>query len=110
MITLEDFTKNADGTYRQVLSLKPTDSLDELPSAARPMSPEYFAVTVDYGVPADGSVAIVEGGTSYLYSNGAWSESRGSAVLEELEVDANGTYEPDEGVDGYSKVTVNVNV
>lgn len=110
MIVLEDFTKNADGTYRQVLSLKPTDSLDDLPSDARPMSPEYFAVTVDYGVPADGSIAIVEGGASYLYSDGAWAESRGSAVLEELEVDANGTYEPDDGVDGYSKVTVNVNV
>lgn len=108
MITLEDFTKNANGTYRQVLSLKPTDSVDDLPSAARPMSPEHFAVSVDYGVPADGSVAIVEGGVSYLYSNGAWAESRGPVVLEELEVDANGTYKPDEGIDGYSKVAVNV--
>lgn len=109
MIVLEDFTKNADGTYRQILSMKKEDSIDDLPSATRPMSPEYFAVTVDYGVPADGSVAIIEGGVSYLYSNGAWAESS-SAILEELNVDANGTYEPDEGVDGYSKVTVNVPV
>lgn len=109
MIVLEDFTKNADGTYRQILSMKKGDSVDDLPSATRPMSPEYFAVTVDYGVPADGSVAIIEGGVSYLYSNGVWAESA-SAVLEELNVDANGTYEPDEGVDGYSKVTVNVPV
>lgn len=109
MIVLEDFTKNADGTYRQILSMKKEDSIDDLPSATRPMSPEYFAVTVDYGVPADGSVAIIEGGTSYLYSNGVWAESA-SAVLEELNVDSNGTYEPDEGVDGYSKVTVNVPV
>ncbi len=109
MIVLEDFTKNADGTYRQILSMKKEDSVDDLPSATRPMSPEYFAVTVDYGVPADGSVAVIEGGVSYLYSNGAWAESV-SAVLEELNVDANGTYEPDEGVDGYSKVTVNVPV
>ncbi len=109
MIVLEDFTKNADGTYRQILSMKKEDSVDDLPSATRPMSPEYFAVTVDYGVPADGSVAVIEGGASYLYSNGAWAESV-SAVLEGLNVDANGTYEPDEGVDGYSKVTVNVPV
>lgn len=109
MIVLEDFTKNADGTYRQILSMKKEDSIDDLPSATRPMSPEYFAVTVDYGVPVDGSVAIVEGGVFYLYSNGVWAESA-SAVLEELNVDANGTYEPDEGVDGYSKVTVNVTV
>lgn len=109
MIVLEDFTKNADGTYRQILSMKKGDSVDDLPSATRPMSPEYFAVTVDYGVPADGSVAVIEGSASYLYSNGAWAESV-SAVLEELNVDANGTYEPDEGVDGYSKVTVNVPV
>lgn len=109
MIVLEDFTKNTDGTYRQILSMKKEDSINDLPSATRPMNPEYFAVTVDYGVPADGSIAIVEGGASYLYSNGAWAESA-SAVLEELNVDANGTYEPDEGVDGYSKVTVNVTV
>lgn len=109
MIVLEDFIKNADGTYRQILSMKKEDSVDDLPSATRPMSPEYFAVTVDYGVPADGSVAIIEGGASYLYSNDAWAESA-SAVLEELNVAANGTYEPDEGVDGYSKVTVNVPV
>lgn len=109
MIVLEDFTKNADGTYRQILSMKKEDSIDDLPSATRPMSPEYFAVTVDYGVPADGSVAIIEGGASYLYSNGVWAESA-SAVFEELNVDSNGTYEPDEGVDGYSKVTVNVPV
>lgn len=110
MIVLENFTKNADGTYRQILFMKKEDSVDDLPSATRPMSPEYFAVTVDYGVPADGSVAVIEGGASYLYANGAWAESRGPAVLEELNVDANGTYEPDEGVDGYSKVTVNVPV
>ena len=27
MIVLEDFTKNADGTYRQILSMKKEDSI-----------------------------------------------------------------------------------
>ena len=54
MITLNNFTKLDNNQYQMVLSMKKTDSVEDLPSETRPMSPEYFAVTVDYSTPGMG--------------------------------------------------------
>lgn len=110
MITLNNFTKLDNNQYQMVLSMKKTDSLDNLPSAIRPMSPEYFAVTVDYGTPADGSIVIKEGGDILSYSAGKWGKAgtAGDIKLKELSVKENGEYLPESGYVGFNKVVVNV--
>lgn len=110
MITLNNFTKLDNNQYQMVLSMKKTDSVEELPSETRPMSPEYFAVTVDYGVPADGSIVIKEGGEILAYSTGEWEKAgtAGDIKLKELFVKENGKYLPESGYVGFNKVVVDV--
>lgn len=43
-----------------------------------------------------------------MFVNGAWGKDSVPSVLEQLTVTENNVYTPDEGVDGYDKVTVNV--
>ncbi len=110
MITLNNFTKLDNGQYQMILFMKSTDSQEDLPSAARPMSPEYFAVTVDYGVPAEGSVVVKEDGEILTYSSGEWgkAETSGDIKLKELSVEENGEYVPESGYIGFDKVVVDV--
>lgn len=49
------------------------DSIDDLPSANRPMNPEFFAVSKEYGIPADGSVATINNGDTLIYKDGEWA-------------------------------------
>ena len=97
MITLNNFIKLENGQYQMVLSIKKTDSLNDLPSATNPMNPENFAVSIDYGVPADNSVAIKEDGEILMYSSGKWEKvGRAEDIkLKELFVEENGKYFPD---------------
>lgn len=110
MITLNNFTKLDNNQYQMVLSMKDTDSAEDLPSAIRPMNPEYFAVTVDYGVPADGSIVIKEGGEALAYSAGKWEKAitAGDIKLKELSVKENGEYLPEDEYVGFNKVVVDV--
>lgn len=110
MITLNNFTKLDNGQYQMTLFMKNTDSQKDLPSAVRPMSPEYFAVTVDYGIPAEGSIAIKEGGGILTYSSGKWgrAETSENIKLQELSVEENGEYVPEDGYAGFNKVVVDV--
>lgn len=110
MITLNNFIKLENGQYQMVLSIKKTDSLNDLPSATNPMNPENFAVSIDYGVPADNSVAIKEDGEILMYSSGKWEKvGRAEDVkLKELFVEENGKYFPDGEYIGFNKVEVNV--
>lgn len=110
MITLNNFTKLDNNQYQMVLSMKKTDSVEDLPSETRPMSPEYFAVTVDYGTPADGSIVIKEGGDILSYFAGKWGEAgtAGDIKLKELSVEENGEYLPESGYVGFNKVVVDV--
>lgn len=110
MITLNNFTKLDNNQYQMVLSMKKTDSVEDLPSETRPMSPEYFAVTVDYGVPAYGSVVIKEGGEILTYSAGEWGKAgtAGDIKLKELSIKENGEYLPESGYIGFNKVVVDV--
>jgi len=85
------------------------DTTAMLPTAQKPFSPEYYAVSVDYGVPVEGSVAInYFTQENFMFVGGAWSKDSVPSVLEKLDVDENGVYTPDEGVNGYDEVTVNV--
>lgn len=106
MITLNNFTKLDNGQYQMTLSMKNTDSIGDLPSVVRPMSPEYFAVTVDYGTPAEGSIVIKEDGEALIYSNNQWS--RTDFKFQELFADEDGQYWPDDGYVGFNKVVVDV--
>lgn len=110
MITLNNFTKLDNNQYQMVLSMKKTDSVEDLPSETRPMSPEYFAVTVDYGAPADGSIVIKESGEILTYSAGEWGKAgtAGDIKLKELSVKENGEYLPESGYVGFNKVVVDV--
>ena len=110
MITLNNFTKLDNNQYQMVLSMKKTDSVEDLPSETRPMSPEYFAVTVDYGTPAYGSVVIKEGGDILSYSAGKWGKAgtAGDIKLKELSVKENGEYLPESSYVGFNKVVVDV--
>lgn len=110
MITLNNFTKLDNNQYQMILSMKKTDSVEGLPSETRPMSPEYFAVTVDYGVPADGSIVIKESGEILTYSAGEWGKAgtAGDIKLKELSVKENGEYLPESGYVGFNKVVVDV--
>lgn len=108
MITLQNFVKNANA-YTLLLTMGEHDTADMLPTAQKPFSPEFYPVSVDYGVPAPGSVAInYFTQENFMFVNGAWGKDSVPSVLEQLTVTENNVYIPDEGVDGYDKVTVNV--
>lgn len=108
MITLQNFVKNANA-YTLLLTMGERDTTDMLPTAQKPFSPEFYPVSVDYGVPAPGSVAInYFTQENFMFVNGAWGKDSVPSVLEQLTVTENNVYAPDEGVDGYDKVTVNV--
>ena len=51
MIILSDWDRIGD-SYRMVLKMSVNDSIDDLPSANRPMNPEFFAVSKEYGIPS----------------------------------------------------------
>ena len=108
MITLQNFVKNANA-YTLLLTMGEHDTVDMLPTAQKPFSPEFYPVSVDYGVPAPGSVAInYFTQENFMFVNGAWGKDSIPSVLEQLTATENNVYTPDEGVDGYDKVTVNV--
>lgn len=108
MITLQNFVKNAN-EYTLLLTMGEHDTVDALPTAQKPLSPEFYPVSVDYGVPAPGSVAInYFTQENFMFVNGAWSKDSIPSVLEQLTAVENKVYTPSEGVDGYNKVTVNV--
>lgn len=108
MITLSNFVKQGDG-YALLLTMGEHDTADMLPTEQRPFSPEYYPVSVDYGVPAAGSVAInYFTQENFIFVNGAWGKDSVPSVLEQLSVSENGVYTPDVGVDGYDEVTVDV--
>lgn len=56
-----------------VLKMSASDSIDDLPSANRLMNPEFFAVSKEYGVPAEGSVVAVGNGNTLIYKGGQWA-------------------------------------
>lgn len=108
MITLQNFVKNAN-EYTLLLTMGEHDTVDALPTARKPLSPEFYPVSVDYGVPAPGSVAInYFTQENFMFVNGAWGKDSIPSVLEQLTAVENKVYTPSEGVDGYDKVTVNV--
>ena len=108
MITLQNFVKNAN-EYTLLLTMGEHDTVDALPTARKPFSPEFYPVSVDYGVPAPGSVAInYFTQENFMFVNGAWGKDSVPSVLEQLTAVENKVYTPDTGVDGYNKVTVNV--
>ena len=108
MITLQNFVKNAN-EYTLLLTMGEHDTVDALPTAQKPFSPEFYPVSVDYGVPAPGSVAInFFTQENFMFVNGAWGKDSVPSVLEQLTAVENKVYTPDTGVDGYNKVTVNV--
>ncbi len=72
MIILSDWDKLGD-EYRMVLKMGASDSIDDLPSANRPMNPEFFAVSKEYGIPAEGSVVAVGNGDTLIYKGGQWA-------------------------------------
>lgn len=108
MITLQNFVKGVDG-YTLLFTMGEKDTVDALPTADKPFSPEYYPISVDYGVPAAGSVAInYFTQENFMFVNGAWGKDSVPSVLAQLTATENKVYVPDEGVDGYDKVTVNV--
>ncbi len=108
MIILQNFVKNANG-YTLLLTMGEHDTVDMLPTAQKPFSPDFYPVSVDYGVPAPGSVAInYFTQENFMFVNGAWGKDSIPSVLEQLTAVENKVYTPNEGVDGYDKVTVNV--
>lgn len=108
MITLQNFVKNANA-YTLLLIMGENDTVDALPTVQKPLSPEFYPVFVDYGVPAPGSVAInYFTQENFMFVNGAWGKDSIPSVLEQLTAVENKVYTPSEGVDGYDKVTVNV--
>lgn len=74
MIILSDWDRIGDG-YRMVLKMGINDSIDDLPSANRPMNPEFFAVSKEYGIPVDGSVVIENGKPTLVYKDGEWENA-----------------------------------
>ena len=74
MIILSDWDRIGD-SYRMVLKMGTNDSIEDLPSANRPMNPEFFAVSKEYGIPADGSVVIENGKPTLVYKDGKWENA-----------------------------------
>ena len=108
MITLSNFVKDKNG-FTLLLTMGKDDTVDMLPTAQKPFSPEFYPVSVDYGVPAPGSVAInYFTQENFMFVNGVWGKDSIPSVLKQIEIDENGVYVPEEGVDGYDKVTVDV--
>lgn len=108
MITLQNFVKGVGG-YTLLFTMGEKDTVDALPTANKPFSPENYPISVDYGVPAAGSVAInYFTQENFMFVNGAWGKDSVPSVLAQLTATENKVYVPDEGVDGYDKVTVNV--
>lgn len=108
MITLQNFVKGVDG-YTLLFTMGEKDTVDALPTANKPFSPENYPISVNYGVPAAGSVAInYFTQENFMFVNGAWGKDSVPSVLAQLTATENKVYVPDEGVDGYDKVTVNV--
>lgn len=108
MITLQNFVKGVDG-YTLLFTMGEKDTVDVLPTASKPFSPENYPTSVDYGVPAAGSVAInYFTQENFMFVNGEWGKDSVPSVLSQLTATENKVYVPDEGVDGYDKVTVNV--
>lgn len=108
MITLQNFVKGVDG-YTLLFTMGEKDTVDALPTANKPFSPENYPISVDYGVPAAGSVAInYFTQENFMFVNGAWGKDSVPSVLAQLTATENKVYVPDEGVDGYDKVTVTV--
>ena len=108
MITLQNFVKGVDG-YTLLFTMGEKDTVDVLPTASKPFSPENYPTSVDYGVPAAGSVAInYFTQENFMFVNGEWGKDSVPSVLSQLTATENKVYVPAEGVDGYDKVTVNV--
>lgn len=108
MITLQNFVKGVDG-YTLLFTMGEKDTVDALPTTNKPFSPENYPISVDYGVPAAGSIAInYFTQENFMFVNGAWGKDSVPSVLAQLTATENKVYVPDEGVDGYDKVTVNV--
>ncbi len=108
MISLLNFKKNANN-YTVLLMMEKWDTVDTLPNAQRPLSPKYYRVMTNYGVPALGSLAInYATQEQYIYGVDGWSEATPEAVLGILNAIENKTYIPEDGMDGYNKVIVNV--
>lgn len=103
MITLQNFIKT-NGGYILWLTMEENDTADMLPNAQHPFSPEFYPVSVDYGVPVDGSTARCEDtGMGYIYADGAWSVASKTLKLGNVFVGENGTYKPEDyDVDAFS--------
>lgn len=108
MITLLNFKKNEDN-YTVLLMMEKWDTIDMLPDDQRPLSPQYYRVMTNYGVPALGSLAInYATQEQYIYGADGWSEATPEAVLGVLNAIENKTYRPEGGLDGFNEVIVDV--
>ena len=108
MISLVNAKRNAD-SYTVLLMMEKSDTLDMLPNKERPLSPKYYRVMTNYGVPAMGSLAInYATQEQYIYGTDGWSEATPETILGILNAVENKTYLPEDGLDGYNKVIVEV--
>lgn len=108
MISLVNSKRNAD-SYTVLLMMEKSDTLDMLPNKERPLSPKYYRVMTNYGVPAMGSLAInYATHEQYIYGTDGWSEATPETILGILNAVENKTYLPEDGLDGYNKVVVEV--
>lgn len=108
MISLVNAKRNAD-SYTVLLMMEKSDTLDMLPNKERPLSPKYYRVMTNYGVPAMGSLAINYAmQEQYIYGTDGWSEATPETILGILNAVENKTYLPEDGLDGYNKVVVEV--
>ena len=108
MISLVNAKRNAD-SYTVLLMMEKSDTLDMLPNKERPLSPKYYRVMTNYGVPAMGSLAInYATQEQYIYGTDGWSEATPETILGILNAVENKTYLPEDGLDGYNKVVVEV--
>lgn len=108
MISLVNSKRNAD-SYTVLLMMEKSDTLDMLPNKERPLSPKYYRVMTNYGVPAMGSLAInYATQEQYIYGTDGWSEATPETILGILNAVENKTYLPEDGLDGYNKVVVEV--
>lgn len=108
MTSLVNAKRNAD-SYTVLLMMEKSDTLDMLPNKERPLSPKYYRVMTNYGVPAMGSLAInYATQEQYIYGADGWSEATPETILGILNAVENKTYLPEDGLDGYNKVVVEV--